>query len=559
MHLTTRKQHRLRKILQISLYIAVVVLFAYYTLFSFPNSNTTNNAFPNASIPDKRRHKTKENLLPFEEKYYKASTECEELPKEGKLTAFSEGRPQEDWQGAGKDNTASVTAEEVARWKGTRLLPLPKVKRPETGVEELWNILAPWIMLTETYPDPMYVEFAAAFSSNRIGRLLSQNHPKSGTALLFKNKKAEANGDQGSQLHPASYDTFDRKNFLSVHLPADYEPLFRSCHLFNAAFLLQPGEDGWLGVQGFDLLPKVIQLSRVTFVEVGEADVEEFHTIVGKLDTSVEEVARGVKVGSVVFRLALRQLKRNCRKTWSAEEVQWGRSTELSYVAETETVSFKVVSKKAALGRSIHPMSYIPHFNLETLSSLGLTHAQRMTFLAQQLATPRYPDPMVHNWVWAGGGLQRIDKIDKRYEKDVNETATYWGTDSVGYLTLLSDNLCLPKLPSQFPSSIRRDCARSCGCCGTSCSYAPKCKPPSPHCEWGTKVCELCMECSRCLIKGRSAGVYTPLQANLQCPFNKYKTWSGATKVWSKWKKDTIKHKATELWFTESSLGCGAM
>ena len=505
---------------------------------------------------------------------YRATRPCTRaLPAEGVATQYS--AQAEAWTGGGArggasdDNTEGVTAEEALRWKGSRLLPAAPVPNPGTPVEELWNVLAPWIGVGETYPDPLVLEFNAdpSASAGSVGSALARQQKKTGVVNLWRHSSSASFDD-------ATYDTFDTPNYLSVRLPGDasrrgepaatqpYAPFFKSCHLFNSAFLLRAGgasKGGWQDIEGPSLLPKIANMSRVTFVEVDKAQsLRDVKEALRGVRVNVEDVA--ASAGTVVYRVTLLQVERACKKTWTAEEVQWGRSTLLSYDAATAAVSFRVLAKKKGLGRTIHPMSYIPHVNAETLGALGLSLRQRVRLLGQQLGVSRYPDPMLHNWVWAGGGVQRIDRVDKRYERDVNESATYWGQATVGYLTLLSDNLCMARRGSGFPSALPEACGQACGCCISTCSYAPVCPAQtSPYCEWGRPVCGACLECSRCLQDPRhtlpAAAVAASPPVPTQCPFNKYKTWSGAVKVWRKWRKEAERDAGKETLLRQVCAG----
>eukprot|EP01061_Rhynchopus_euleeides_P009467 TRINITY_DN1865_c1_g1_i1.p1 TRINITY_DN1865_c1_g1~~TRINITY_DN1865_c1_g1_i1.p1 ORF type:complete len:638 (+),score=75.23 TRINITY_DN1865_c1_g1_i1:475-2388(+) len=527
-------------------------------------------------------------------RFYTRLRLCPLIPPGGALAKFSQEYKSafqlQHQQGGPDDNTAQLTQEDIARWRGAKLYPLEQVKNPTTPGEELWNAISPWIMHNETYPDPICIEFQGQAPSQggprSIGRRLAEGHPKAGVVSMFSPSPEDTRNGVFDAEGAGRFDSFDRHNFISVRLPKggqSYEPLFRSCHLFNTAFLLGEGErqirenlkggspEGdepyhtWLSLQGMSLLPKVVNMTRFTFVELPSAGAEKaIQEALRSVSADIEPIAKlslgdmdESRIGTTVFRISLRNVRRGCRKTWSSEEVQWGRSTQLSYDSGTAAVSFKVVSKKKSLGRSIHPMAYLPHFNLETLNSLGLTHGQKVRFLGQQLSTSRFPDPMPHNWVWTGGGLRRIDQVDRRYESEVNETATYWGKSNLGYITLLTDNLCLPKQPSGFPASVQRACMLPCGCCVQSpdCSYAPICRPPSPYCTWGQPICKPCLECAQCLFK--ISGTLPPLASRPQCPFDKYKTWGGAVKVWNKWKKEAARSAQQESWSQSvTSTGC---
>ena len=463
-----------------------------------------------------------------------------EIPSGGRPTKYSNfvlPSESKDEQNTA-DNTVEVSEEDVLRWKNTFvdvLKPLRELDLDGDGritgeTESLWNILRHWIPTDENYPDPFMVEVLNSHPNDdvTIGQLYSKSHENC-SVLSLTSASTRASGSNMVR-------GFQR--YLSVFLPSNpslYEPLFRSCNMFNNVLLLSD----WQSLQGASLLRKIVPMSRITYVEA-RSNFNFKSELVG-IEAMVSEIARNHVKGTSVFRLKLLSISRKCRKTWVAPESQWGRSVELKFTSETNEVEFVVTSKKQALSRKIPPMSFIPHINLETILALGVTEEQRVIFLGEQLATPRYPDPMVHNWIWSRGSVMRIDKVDLRYEKDVDESKTYWGQSTLGYVTLLGDNLCLPDIKSGLPEVMSTRC-ESCHCCVLTCSYAPLC-PNSPPCVWDQPVCSSCLECKVCLAENN------PRKSTIvQCPFQKYSSWGKATKLWKKWEKKAKESRSDELW-----------
>jgi hypothetical protein len=203
--------------------------------------------------------------------------------------------------------------------------------------------------------------------------------------------------------------------------------------------------------------------------------------------------------------------ERACAKTWNAPLVQWGRRLVVSLDAGG-AVAFRVESAADAqsggkgevgAGRRIDALQYIPSTNLDTLLGAGVSIEQRVRWFAAMVATPRYSDPLPHNWVVGlGGRVLRIDKVDLRYDSRVDEGQAWWGRSTRGYLRLLAYHMCLPILAAPdaaiakawagIPVAFVAEpvCRTACETCASSaCSYLPK----------GTAPCGDCLGCSRCV------------------------------------------------------------
>eukprot|EP00658_Telonema_sp_P-2_P036001 TRINITY_DN26105_c0_g1_i2.p1 TRINITY_DN26105_c0_g1~~TRINITY_DN26105_c0_g1_i2.p1 ORF type:complete len:172 (-),score=0.82 TRINITY_DN26105_c0_g1_i2:191-706(-) len=167
-----------------------------------------------------------------------------------------------------------------------------------------------------------------------------------------------------------------------------------------------------------------------------------------------------------------------------------------------------------------------------------------MQLLGHMIATPRYSDPLPHNWVIGGGGrVLRIDKIDARYDSKVDESKGYWGRSTRGYIHLLTYHLCIPisgdtELPlalfedhnEEGPSSMAQ-CPQACRTCADTCSYLPK----------GSVPCKACVSCGMECLGGQ---VFRQLQKSYSASKSKnvpmscqktYPSMHAARKVWAKW------------------------
>ncbi|KAJ9467885.1 hypothetical protein DIPPA_20225 [Diplonema papillatum] len=469
------------------------------------------------------------------------------LPAEGVPTRYSDFVLRKKTHGlaSGADNSEGVTEDDVARWRGTRIAPLPVAgvipAHAGSPDDARWRVVGRWLPVGETYPDPVSIEFTSPGAPGALlGAFYTTAHRNASVlSLTFGARPAH-----GPPVAPS-------RRRLSVALPPRaelYAPFFRSCHLFNNAFLLGP----WEALEGRGLLAKAAGLSRVVYVEIPEKDEDAFADELERLQASVRPIGTVTDLGaagaSVIYRVAVQSVDRVCRKTWVAGEVHWKRSIALEYSADTGAVTFRVKSPTASLGRTIDPMAFVPHVNLETLGALGLTPVQKVRVLAEQVATPRYPDPFPHNWIW-NGRISRIDKVDHRYEQDVDEAATYWGADTLGYLTLLSDNLCMAQLKSGFPKAML-PCKAPCGCCAATCSYKPKPTKTPKRSTWGQPVCAACLACSQCMLDNvEEAAEHNGAADKAQCPFEKYTNWNAAVKLWKKWASAAATAKKSEPWY----------
>lgn len=262
------------------------------------------------------------------------------------------------------------------------------------------------------------------------------------------------------------------------------------------------------------------------------------------VEVSVNSLQQKVTTTFTLLKISLGQSIRTCRKTWNAPVVQWGRTQTVQF--DEGLVTFQVHAVSPTSGaveettRVIHPLQYIHSINLDTLLGVGVDEVTRMGFLGQMIATPRYSDPLPHNWVVGGGGrVLRIDKVDRRYDGKVDEGKMYWGRSSAGYMHLLAYHLCIP-VGSQFelPAVLYEDlsvlegrstrCPAACERCGDSCSYLPKGSSPCEECNVCGSLCigNQAVEYLRLKRKGPS----TPQSCQMTYP-----SMHAARKLWAKW------------------------
>ncbi|CUG88960.1 membrane-associated protein, putative [Bodo saltans] len=269
----------------------------------------------------------------------------------------------------------------------------------------------------------------------------------------------------------------------------------------------------------------------------------------------VATVSRGPSTMFGVVRLVLRESIRPCRKTWGAPLIQWDRSQTVQFNAGAVTFRVDLVSKPSGGGngakddsaktsttmRTIHPLQYIHSLNLDTLLGAGLAVPLRQQILGKMITSPRYSDPLPHNWVVSGGGIiERIDKVDLRYDKDVDESKGYWGHSTRGYLHLFTEHLCLQVAPNGLPGIAEGDenCRSLCRRCARECSYLPKASLP----------CSACMQCGNCIQRSSlrpQSSAHTSssaeAQGSLHCQ-KKYSSMHAARNVWKGWERADRKH-----------------
>lgn len=257
----------------------------------------------------------------------------------------------------------------------------------------------------------------------------------------------------------------------------------------------------------------------------------------------VAVVVRSPSVRLAVVRLVLLSSIRPCRKTWGAALVQWERSQTVHFSNGAVTFRVDKVSKGAASTteksttlRTIHPLQYIHSLNLDTLLGAGLALPLRQQVLGQMIMSPRYSDPLPHNWVVSGGGVvERIDKIDLRYDRDVDESKGYWGHSTRGYLHLLTEHLCLEVALNGLPAIAESNttCRSYCRQCARDCSYLPKATVP----------CGMCLQCGMCIQASAapSSSGESVASGNLHCQ-KKYATMHAARSVWKGWERADRKH-----------------
>jgi hypothetical protein len=179
-------------------------------------------------------------------------------------------------------------------------------------------------------------------------------------------------------------------------------------------------------------------------------------------------------------------------------------------------------------------MQYIPSVNLDTLLGCGLGAAARERLLGQMAATPRYSDPLPHNWVVGEGARAiRIDRVDKRFDRDVDEAKGYWGRATRGYLHLLGYHACLPIAADGLPAAMGGECATPCGRCADGCSYLPK----------GGAPCAACLACGECV---SAHAAQTPGGSDVVPCQKTYKSMHQARKVWGTWQQ------ADQKWLSRS-------
>ena len=428
--------------------------------------------------------------------------------------------------GAGKDNTVPIDAEDVARSRASYIEPLPELP-PGDGDEvrrSIWNNIKDFMQFIQVDASPIIADFGCT-----LGGITARQHPKA-TVLCLSDHQSTAAGARREHQHKTLKNEFPVA--VTSFTTGDVLNLYRTCNFFSTSFILH----GVLGGEAacddtVALLKKVVPMSKSTFVAVAESCGDALVTGVRELDvkTEVTAIARvDAEKVTQVYQIRLAGGSRNCAKTWGAPEEQWDRKLQMRY--EEGKVSFTVIGK-ADLARVIHPLQYIPSINLDTMLGMGLEVGLRERLLGQMIATPRYSDPLPHNWVLSGGGVvARIDKVDLRYDRKVDESKGYWGRSTRGYLHLLGYHLCLDIDRLGLPSVLLTEsCALNCKACAGECSYLPKATTP----------CDQCVRCGECVGNhGEEAisAVDFVVRPQPKCQ-KSYNSMDAARKVWKKWEK----------------------
>jgi hypothetical protein len=377
--------------------------------------------------------------------------------------------------------------------------------------------------------------------------------------------------------------------------PTKFGPWYQACHFASASLVVQravlsSAEEQLPAGAAVEHVVRALPTSRVVYAALLPSELQDLDELVdprtGKADpntrpewkTRVDELQLQIRRLGILWRstsaaaaaaarngqdaaaallddsgavilVEIRVLAsvRSCSKTWGAPLVQWDRRTLAAITDGGRRVSFAVRSVKkdaegAKLGRTIHPLQYIPSVNLDTLLGAGLGEGDRTRLLGQMIATPRYSDPLPHNWiVGLGGRALRIDKVDKRYDGAVDEAKGYWGVSTRGYLHLLGHHLCLAISPEGVPRPLEfagaaqnaSQCRKSCRTCWKCCSYLPKASSPCP-------ACRHCGSCAESSIGDapNDRGATTP---HALCQHT-YASMHAARKVWGKWRASDAAH-----------------
>lgn len=423
------------------------------------------------------------------------------------------------------DNSVGPTEEEIRYAREAMIVPLRNI--PSLVDAEMKAVLA-WFQVEQASMDPIVVEISPAVTHTSWGNTLASVHSNATVVTFCSDGCREGRGSP--------------RNHYLLEIPSDgkeMETFSKVCHFFSVLFLPDMFRHLMLSPQYIHALDAMLPLARTTYV-VAQHDV--ILEALGKISTCTirYRVIHGSSAGkghasTCIVRIDVVKMQRSCLKTWDASQVQWDRRTTVAYDESTGMVSFEVQSNKKRLARRIHPFSYVPSINVNTLLSIGIKSGMSLRIYAMMVATPRYSDPMPHNWlVGRGGNVLRIDKVDKRYDQDVSEHDYFWGKSTVGYLRLLTENLCLVADPKiGIPKLALAQCKVACGLCASSCSYVPK----------GTAVCAACLSCSECIAaEGHRLSIIAPfLQvaggAPKKCKFP-YKTFTGGNRIWRRWESE---------------------
>ena len=419
------------------------------------------------------------------------------------------------------------------------------------------------------------------------------------------------------------------RNFVVLQQTPQFEPFFKSCNTISIAVLLDRLKPPFLRGQrspspsrakgddeggAAEQMRRLRQLLNMTLFTVAAVTRRELRTLVresalGNFQVTILGDASPWQLrgeGSiednttrchtlVIVGIQVRRASRACAKTWDAPLMQWDRRQVVS--VHNGIVSFRVEAasansnnrkqkeeekggtkkKMSGIGRVIPLLQYMPSLNLDTVLGAGVDEATRMRFLGAMLATARYSDPLPHNWVIAHGGLPvRIDRVDERYDRDVDETKGYWGVSTHGYVRLLAHHLCLPLGPDGLPALFRQlagrrapvnvasfgpltlptsiaeritanpndrrplatlegsgtgdCCCHVCMACIDECSYLPKGRIP----------CDACLRCGLCVTQ-LSDDVASLAQPASSCR-RAYTSMHAARKVWKGWQSEYLQY-----------------
>ncbi|KAH9588771.1 hypothetical protein LSM04_006220 [Trypanosoma melophagium] len=259
-----------------------------------------------------------------------------------------------------------------------------------------------------------------------------------------------------------------------------------------------------------------------------------------------------------LFRLKVTRSARFCRKTWGAPFVQWDRAvlcaynrtrvqfTVLDVNFPTENNTSKQKKQRLSYRRRIHPLQYVPSVAVDSLLAAGLSLYDRQLLFAAMLTTPRYPDPLPHNWMVGnptasgmGGRAFRIDRYDERFSAAVAEEQNYWATSTRGYMRLLSHHICLSTHRDGIPLvlyDLEPAARATCRTCINKCSYFPK----------GSAPCGACVLCAAALARYTRSNLLLEgnprnqrglqLSAMSSC-IRQYRNYHTARAVWESWRR----------------------
>jgi len=445
------------------------------------------------------------------------------------------------------DNTVAVDDEDVARAEANIVRPLIRGKSSSSLVEPkschdrrsylLTEVLANFIQEVVLDKAPVVVDYGCALGASMASlhrdALLVCVHSTSDEADRhdLANVVSVWTSKDGDYLAPPFSNFYDVCNFYSAAVML--YPLFQSTPLDRLMdhFAIVAGSTAVV-IGAFPVAP------NDACEELTEAVYKNALVKGSEVQVSCELLG-AVTVGSSTFalvRVVQSRSTRPCRKTWGAPFIQWERSQKVIF--DEGRVKFLVSTSsngaKAVALRSVHPLQYIHSVNLDTLLGAGLTERQRVHLLGQMLRTPRYSDPLPHNWVLSGSGeLRRIDKVDLRYDSKVNERLNYWGVSTRGYMRLLATHLCLPVgkdgLAAVIPLVLNQTCHRQCIHCACNCSYLPK----------GSRPCTACMSCGDCLLDQR--GTLNNRRASAKFCQKTYSTMDKARREWKTWERADAK------------------
>lgn len=451
---------------------------------------------------------------------------------------------------------------------------------------QIFNGLRNFLQVKSLDAKPIFVDFGCV-----MGVSMARVHSNSTVICLL-------DGDEGAIAKTPLFGVTDRRprNLLWLHarngfLGAPFSQLYDACNFVTlgavlVAIPLYPKATAVGNEQVTSLLRRVLPSVAVILVALRIEEeggggryhsetqlcgalhedlhetVTEFQVVYNCEPVAIVSLPWGGRERFGVLRLVLVSSVRPCRKTWGAPLVQWDRAQTVQFLNGAVTFRVHHVAKNSAASnkpstmRTIHPLQYIHSLNLDTLLGAGLATPLRRQLLGQMIASPRYSDPLPHNWVVSGGGVvERIDKVDLRYDRDVDESKGYWGHSTRGYLHLLTAHLCLDVAPNGLPSVVEdrgaavrsnnnasSSCRALCRSCAKGCAYLPK----------GTVPCPACLDCGSCIeaisrSSTTSSTVVTDESSvrekdgSVHCQL-KYSSMHAARSVWKAWERADRKH-----------------